>query len=155
MPRFLKKFLLGLSLVAVPAVAQEGGHDDHDEHEEEFDVDAYPLVLQGEQAFGEACYLGVLKQGKRRGIYYAIVDTSFAHDGEGPGRLVVRFDPKNPKVLTGSNQDGGEVRIQLAADLKSIDDALSYAVRWTHEDHTDQGACLDLKVIKAPSCHGL
>ncbi len=149
------KFLLAMFLISNPIIAaadEDKSDHQHEGEEEEFNVDAYPLVLQGEQAFGEACYVGVLWQGKsRRGLYYAVVETSFQHEDEGPGRLVVTFDPQNSNVLSGKTQQGSEIRVELSSAARTIDEALSYAVRWTHEDHTDVGACYDLKVIKS-SC---
>ena len=100
------------------AVAGEGHDHDHEgeEHEEEFDLDLYQLVLKGDQGFGEACYLGVLEQGfDTEGRYFAVVETSFSHEGEGPGRLIVTLDATlNPTLLRGDNGRGEHFAGNLA-----------------------------------------
>jgi hypothetical protein len=140
-------FLAASLLFSLPAMA----HEDH-EHEVEsagdFDVEAYQLTLQGKQPLGEACYIGVVSQGQDLdGSYTAVVETSFNHEGEGPGRLRVAFDAARPGFLTASTESGSQISVRLKENGATLADALRYAVRWTHEDHTDSGLCEGLSVV--------
>ncbi len=134
-------------LFAAPVMA----HEDHDHEGEvpgEFDVEAYQLTLQGTQPFGDACYIGVVSQGQdTNGSYFAEVETSFSHEGEGPGLLRVTFDAARPGFLTASTESGSQISIRLKENGLGLADALRYAVRWTHEDHTDTGLCEGLAVV--------
>lgn len=136
-------------LLSAPAMAHEDHDHDHEgEAAGEFDVEAYQLTLQGTQPFGEACYIGVVSQGQdANGSYFAEVETSFSHEGEGPGLLRVAFDAARPGFLTASTESGSQISIRLKENGVTLADALRYAVRWTHEDHTDSGLCEGLAVV--------
>lgn len=140
-------------LLASPVMAGDDHDHDHDHDHEgeeagEFDVEAYKLTLQGTQPFGDACYIGIVEQGQDvNGSYFAEVETSFSHEGEGPGRLRVSFDASRPGFLTAVSEAGSQISIRLKADGATLADALRYAVRWTHEGHTDSGLCEGLSVI--------
>lgn len=140
-------FLAASLLVTAPAMA----HADHEHEGEgagEFKVEAYQLTLQGTQPFGEACYIGVVSQGQDvDGSYFAEVETSFSHEGEGPGLLRVKFDSTRPGFLTASTETGSRISIRLKENGSGLADALHYAVRWTHEDHTDSGLCEGLALV--------
>ena len=138
--------LISSLLLSGAALAHGGEHPGHEEGE--FDVEAYTLTLQGTQAFGEACYVGVVSQGNdENGVYFAEVETSFEHEGEGPGRLRVSFDANRPNLLSASTESGSRINVQLSEGGTGLADALRYAVAWVHEDHTDTGLCSDLKVV--------
>lgn len=133
-------------MISAPLMAHE--HDDEGEGEGEFDVESYQLTLQGTQAFGEACFIGVVDQGKdAAGAYFADVETSFNHEGVGPGRLHVTFDAARPGFLSATNETGAKISIKLSQNGLTLADALRYAVRWNHEDHQDSGLCEGLTVI--------
>jgi len=136
-------------LFAAPVMAGEGHDHDHEgEVSGEFDVEAYKLTLQGTQPFGEACYVGVVDQGQdATGNYFAEVETSFIHEGEGPGRLRVSLDANRPGFLTAATESGSQISVRLKEEGATLADALRYAVRWTHEGHTDSGLCEGLSVI--------
>jgi hypothetical protein len=145
------KFVLfaGLLLTA-PLMAEEGHDHDHDHEGEtsDFDVEAYQLTLKGTQPFGEACYIGVVAQGQdESGAYFADIETSFDHEGEGPGRLQVKFDASRPGLLSAVEDNGSRISISLKDNGSSLVDALRFAVRWVHEDHTDSGLCEGLTLI--------
>ncbi len=139
--------LIASLLLAAPAMA-----NDHHDHEGEtagaFDVEAYKLTLKGTQPFGEACYIGVVEQGKdANGSYFADVETSFSHEDEGPGRLRVSLDAARPGFLTAVSESGSRITVRLKENGATLADALRYAVRWTHEGHIDSGLCEGLSVI--------
>lgn len=120
----------------------------HGHEESVFDIESYVLTLKGSQAFGEACYLGVRKEGlSEDGLYYADVESSFSHDGSGAGVLRVTQDARNPLLLTATKEDGSRISIQLADKGTKISDSLKYAVRWAHGNHFDTGLCSNLEVI--------
>lgn len=145
----MKAILFAGLLLAAPGYAGEGHNHDHEgEVEAEFDVEAYQLTLKGAQPFGETCYIGVVTQGQdANGGYFADIETSFDHDGEGPGRLTVKFDANRPGFLAAVTESGSRITIALKENGTSLADALRYAVRWTHEDHIDSGLCEGLTII--------
>lgn len=169
----LSRSLLAVAYFSLPSMAhaahdydpelKHGDHEhgdhthdadhDHEEdhgHDEEgaFDVDAYQLTLKGEQAFGDACYLGVVEQGTSTdGVFFAWLETSFEHDGEGPGRLYATFDSSNPSRLTASSESGSRISVELNPGFTSLKEAFRYAVTWRHENHNDTGFCSNLTLI--------
>lgn len=138
--------LLACLTCSFPLAASEA--HDHDETYADFDVEAYQYTLKGSQPFGEACYLGVVSQGKTAdGSYYAVVETNFQHEGEGPGRLRVVLDKGSPQLLTATSASGSRISVELSSSSATITDALRYAVRWQHEGHFDSGICDNLSLI--------
>lgn len=142
----MKFVLFAGFLLTAPLMAEEG--HGHDGETAAFDIDAYQLTLKGTQPFGEACYIGVVAQGQdESGAYFAEIETSFDHEGEGPGRLRVKFDASRPGLLSAVTDTGSRISILLKQNGTSLVDALRFAVRWTHEDHVDSGLCEDLTLI--------
>ncbi len=143
----MKKIVLAGFLLAGPAYAAGELNHNH-EGEAEFDVESYQLTLKGVQPFGEACFIGVVTQGQdASGYYFADIETSFDHEGEGPGRLTVKFDVGRPGFLAAVTETGSRITIALKENGTSLADALRYAVRWAHDDHIDSGLCEDLTII--------
>jgi hypothetical protein len=144
----LKFVLFAGLLLTAPLIAEEGHDHDHEGESAGFDVEAYQLTLKGTQPFGEACYIGVVAQGRdESGAYFADIETSFDHEGEGPGRLQVKFDASRPGLLSAVTDTGSRISILLKQNGSSLVGALRFAVRWAHEGHIDSGLCEDLTLI--------
>ncbi len=158
------QFALSLSLGCLGAKGfahEEHNHqkeegDAHDHSEGAFDFDEFELVFKGTQAFGEACYLGIVSiDTKEDGSFKsAVVETSFNHGDSGPGELTVAQDAKDPNMLSFKEYDANGklvrgIAIGLADTLTGIDieSASIYAVSWAHVGHVDSGVCEDLELV--------
>ncbi len=143
---FTKSFLLSIGYVAGFMVALSSptfASDDHDHDHGEFDFDHYDLVLEGVDLTGEECFLGLLPAVE--GESEMLVETSFSHEGEGPGTLSLVY---NSELSNFSGiSDTGRIAIQLLEGSYSLADANSFAVMWDHEGHVDTGFCSNLVVV--------
>lgn len=82
--------------------------------------------------------------------YTVEVSTSYQHNGQGLGHVVLKFAPNaRGKLLEWSNPETGEfVRVLLQEEAPSLENPKAYRIKWIHHDHLHDATCSDLKRVE-------
>lgn len=97
------------------------------------------LNYQGTTLFGQECFLSVTQIDEE----FIDVETSFDHDGFGPGVLTI----SQQDSLNWTGQSSSSEIIVASDGNTSEFNPVSYDVRWLHGDHEDRGSCSALELF--------
>lgn len=82
--------------------------------------------------------------------YKVQVSTSYQHDLQGLGKVVLKFVPNaSGKLLEWSNPDTNEfLRVLLKEAEPTLENPSAFRLNWVHHDHLHDSTCADLKRVK-------
>lgn len=115
--------------------------------------DSNPLfTLVGQDSKSkEACTLSVLTAGfsgpeETPNQWYALVISSYSHDGDKADAIKVQMDSRKPGILSGLGSNGkDQIVIHLPPDSIDIRLATSFNIKWLHGHHFHTHRCQNLK----------
>ena len=107
-----------------------------------------PHSFQGTDK-GRPCFLYIHSEGETGGAYEVEVSTSYEHDGQGLGKVFLKFDPSSQgKILQWQDANTKEfLKVVLKKQSQSLSVPSAFRLKWMHFDHLHDATCSDLKMV--------
>lgn len=101
---------------------------------------------------GKPCFLWVHQEAGEGIDYQAEVTTSYEHQGQGLGKVVLSFENKeNTKLLEWQNPATGEfLRVLLQKPELTLSFPSAFRLKWVHFDHLHDATCSGLQEVLTP-----
>jgi len=98
---------------------------------------------------GRPCFLYVHTEGEKGGTYEVEVSTSYEHEGQGLGKVVLKFDPHSQgKILQWQEANTKEfLKVVLKKASESLSGPSAFRLKWMHFDHLHDATCSELKLV--------
>jgi hypothetical protein len=82
--------------------------------------------------------------------YTVQVSTSYQHNGQGLGKVTLKFVPNaSGKLLEWFNLDTNEfLRVLLKEAESTLENPNAFRIKWFHHDHLHDATCADLKRVE-------
>ena len=99
---------------------------------------------------GKDCFLFIHQQNSQSGeAYWVEVSTSYEHQGQGLGKVVLQFNPKSEgKLLEWQNPESQEfLKVLLKSPSSSLDAPSAFRLKWLHFDHLHDATCGELEPV--------
>ncbi|NBX75787.1 MAG: hypothetical protein EBQ92_04470 [Proteobacteria bacterium] len=105
-----------------------------------------PAMFQGTDK-GRPCSLYVHREQEQAGVYEVEVSTSYEHNGQGLGKIVLTFDPNSGgKILQWQDPKTKEfLKVVLKNESESLSEPSGFRLKWMHFDHLHDATCSELK----------
>jgi len=101
---------------------------------------------------GKPCFLWVHYENGIGPNYEVEVSTSYEHQGQGIGKVILRFSSSaSSKFLEWKNSETGEfMRVLLANPESSLSSPTAFRLKWLHFDHLHDTTCSSLQQADLP-----
>ena len=100
---------------------------------------------------GRPCFLYIHREGEKGENYEVEVSTSYEHEGQGLGKVVLKFDPKSQgKILEWQDASTKEfLRVVLKKPSQFLSEPFAFRLNWMHFDHLHDATCNELRPVRA------